>query len=322
MGKLGFQLKKVYFVYLKFIFIMPKSRRSFIQQSSLALLATAGLPQWLQAAPKKKSLTGIQLYSVREDMKKDPVGTLKTLSDMGYKYLEHANYVNRQFYGYSANAFKKVLADLGLKMPSGHTVMGPTHWDNAKKDFSDSWKYTIEDAAILEQEFVISPWLDDSLRKTADDLKRYMEVFNKSGELCKKAGMRFGYHNHNFEFTQKLGEETVYDIILKNTDPNLVTQQLDIGNLYETGVDALAIVKNNPGRFVSIHVKDETMNAKGTAYESTILGKGVQKVKEIIDAGKKTGGTMHFIIEQESYQGVAPLECAKQNLAKMKEWGY
>lgn len=301
---------------------MPVSRRQFIQQAGFAALASAAVPSWLQAAVSQKTLTGVQLYSVREDMKKDPSGTLKAVAEMGYKHVEHANYINRKFYGYGAAEFKKLLNDLGLSMPSGHTVLGAGHWDAVKKDFSDSWKYTVEDAAIAGQELVISPWLDDSLRKTADDLKRYMEVFNKSGELCKKSGMRFGYHNHNFEFTQKLGNETVYEIILKSTDPSLVAQQLDFGNLYGTGADALAIVKNNPGRFVSMHVKDEIMNAKGTGYESTVLGKGVQLVKDIIDQGKQTGGTLHFIIEQEAYQGVAPIECIRQNLAVMRKWGY
>ncbi|MEI6264793.1 MAG: TIM barrel protein [Sphingobacteriia bacterium] len=298
------------------------SRRSFLQKTALAAAATALSPAFLQAAAKKKYLIGIQLYSVRADMKADPLGTLKALAEMGYEHVEHANYVDRKFYGYTAKEFKKILKDLGLSMPSGHTVMGPSHWDATKKDFSDSWKYTVEDAAILGQEFVISPWLDESLRKTKDDMLRYMEVFNKSGELCKKSGMRFGYHNHNFEFTQMMGTETVYEIILKNTDPNLVTQQLDFGNLYETKADAMAIIKNNPGRFVSLHVKDEVINAKGSAWESTVLGKGEQVVKELVAEGLKTGGTKHLIIEQEAYQGIAPLECVKQDLAVMKGWGY
>lgn len=298
------------------------SRRSFLQKTALAAAATALSPTFLQAAAKKKYLIGIQLYSVRADMKADPLNTLKALAEMGYQHVEHANYADRKFYGYSAKEFKQILKDLGLSMPSGHTVMGPSHWDAAKNDFSDSWKYTVEDAAILGQEFVISPWLDESLRKTKDDMLRYMEVFNKSGELCKKSGMRFGYHNHNFEFTQMMGTETVYEIILKNTDPNLVTQQLDFGNLYETKADAMAIIKNNPGRFVSLHVKDEVINSKGTAWESTVLGKGEQAVKELVAEGLKTGGTKHLIIEQEAYQGIAPLECVKQDLGVMKGWGY
>lgn len=301
---------------------MPVNRRKFLQQGSLAALATITLPAWASAAAKKKFITGVQLYSVREEMRKDPLGTLKAVAEMGYKNVEHANYVNRKFYGYTATEFKKLLDDLGMKMPSGHTVMGASHWDASKKDFTDSWKYTIEDAAIVGQELVISPSLESGLRKSKDDLLRFMEVFNKCGELCKKSGMRFGYHNHDFEFTQMMGEETMYEVMLNNTDPSMVTQQFDMGNLYGTGADALAIVKKYPGRFVSMHVKDEIKRANGNGYESTILGKGVQKVKEIIDEGLKNGGTIHFIVEQEAYQGIPPMDCIREDLKVMKQWGY
>ena len=152
-------------------------------------------------------------------MSKDPLGSLKQLAKMGYVYVEHASYVNRKFYGYSATEFKKVLDDLGLKMISGHTVMGRQHWDEARKDFSDSWKLTVEDAATLEQQYVVSPSMDNSMRKTYDDFKHYMEVFNKCGELCKKQGMKFGYHNHDFEFSEKLNGEKLFDIMMKSIDP-------------------------------------------------------------------------------------------------------
>jgi len=304
---------------------MNTSRRSFIQKTAMVLAGSSVFSNQLLAAAKPKRITGIQLYSIRDDMKKNPLGTLKALADMGYTHVEHANYVDRKFYGYSAPEFKIILNGHGMKMLSGHTVMGKAHWDASKNDFTDAWKYTVEDAATVGQEFVISPWLDESLRKNYDDMKRYMDVFNKSGALCKKSGMRFGYHNHNFEFTQVLNGQKVYDIILNSTDPALVTQQLDIGNLYGTGADALDIVKKNPGRFVSMHVKDEIKSTKGEmaeGYESTILGTGVVKTKKIIDEGKKSGGTLHFIIEQESYQGKTPLECAKEDLRVMKAWGY
>ena len=252
---------------------------------------------------------------------------MKKVSDAGYKYVEHASYNNRKFYGsYSAADFKKILADLGMQMKSGHTVMGRNHWDETKKDFTDLWKYTVEDAATAGQQYVISPWLDQSYRKDYDGLKRYMEVFNKSGELCKKSGMKFGYHNHDFEFSEKLNGEKVFDIILQNTDPLLVAQQLDIGNMYHAGGVALEVVKQYPGRFELMHVKDEIKAEKagemGSAYESTILGKGIIPVKEIIDLGKKSGGTVHFIIEQESYQGIAPVDCIKEDYTIMKGWGY
>jgi sugar phosphate isomerase/epimerase len=304
---------------------MKTSRRSFLQKSTLLLAGNGLLSSSLRAAFTTETITGIQLYSVRDDMKKNPRATLEALAKMGYKYVEHANYIDRKFYGYSAASFKNILDELGLKMLSGHTVMGKNHWDADRKEFTDAWKQTVEDAAVVGQELVISPWLDESLRKTYDDMLRYMEVFNKSGELCKQSGMRFGYHNHNFEFTQKLNGQTVYDLILAHTDPALVAQQLDMGNLYGTGADAYKIIEANPGRFISLHVKDEIKAGKGEmndGYESTLLGKGVANTKAITDLGKKSGGTLHFIIEQESYQGVAPLECAKEDLRIMKSWGY
>ena len=241
---------------------MNTSRRSFIRNTSFALAGTIFFSDYAFASLAKKKLTGLQLYSVRDDMKADPLGTLKQLSKMGYKHVEHANYIKRKFYGYSATEFKKILGDLGLKMPSGHTVMRNQHWDAAAKDFTSEWKYTVEDAAILEQQFVISPWMDESLRKDYGQLMQLMELFNKSGELCKKSGMRFGYHNHDFEFNTKVNDQLLYDIILKNTDPSLVIQQLDIGNMLGAGGNALEVIKKYPGRFVSMHVKDEIKSAK------------------------------------------------------------
>src|SRR5689334_21661521 len=201
---------------------MKTSRRAFIQKgaASLATLSLLSGSVFADAKGKKgKELTGVQLYSIRDDMKADPLGTLKKLAAFGYKNVEHANYVDRKFYGYKPAEFKKILDDLGMKMPSGHTVMSKNrHWDEAKKDFTDAWKYTVEDAAICGQQFVISPSMSQEARKSASELKAFMDIFNKSGELCKKSGMKFGYHNHDFEFAEKLDGVTVYDIILKNTD--------------------------------------------------------------------------------------------------------
>lgn len=305
---------------------MLASRRKFLTQTSLLFAGAAALPHQLFANAAASTVLGVQLYSVRDDMKKDPVGTLKQLSAMGYRNVEHANYVDRKFYGFTAKEFRKLLDDLGMKMPSGHTVMERGHWDATKKDFTSSWKYTVEDAAIVGQQYVISPWLDEELRKTYDGLLAYMEVFNKSGELCKKSGMKFGYHNHNFEFSTKLNNQKVFDIMVKHTDPSLVAQQLDIGNMYGAGGRALEIVKQYPGRFELMHVKDEIKTAtKGEmedGYESTVLGKGVVGVKEVIDQGRKTGGTIHFVVEQESYQQLTPLQSMKADFEIMRKWGF
>jgi sugar phosphate isomerase/epimerase len=306
---------------------MKLSRRKFLVNGSLTLAGAVFLSNNIFANEKAKNVVvGLQLYSVRDDMKLDPLGTLKKLAAMGYKNVEHANYIDRKFYGYPAAEFKKVLADLGLKMPSGHTVLSDKHWNKATNDFTDEWKQTVEDAAIVGQHYVISPWLDESLRKNYDDLLGFLDIFNKSGELCKKSGLKFGYHNHDFEFKYSLNGKQVYDIMLEHTDPALVLHQIDIGNMYGAGGRAIEILKKHPGRFESMHVKDEIKSKDkgemGDAYESTILGKGVLPVKEIIDLFKKSGGTTEFIIEQESYQGKTPLDCSAENLKIMKSWGY
>jgi sugar phosphate isomerase/epimerase len=306
---------------------MNSSRRSFLRNSAFGLGAIAFASPALQslAAVKYKKLVGVQLYSVRDEMRKDPEATLKALAEMGYKYVEHANYIDRKFYGWKAEEFKMRLDDLGLKMPSGHTVMGKKHWDEGKNEFTDLWKYTVDDAAVLGQELVISPSIDMGIRKDKNLLLKYMEIFNKSGELCQKSGMRFGYHNHDFEFSEKLDGELLYDIMLNNTDPTLVAQQLDIGNMINGGGVPADVMKKFPGRFVSMHVKDEVPASTGhEKFESTVLGKGSGQidVKALVKLGDKEGGTKHFIIEQESYQGLKPLDCMKEDLAVMRGWGY
>ena len=306
---------------------MNHSRRSFLRNSAMGLGAIAFASPAMQAlaAVKYKKLVGVQLYSVRDEMKRDPQSTLNALAEMGYKYVEHANYIDRKFYGWEAKEFKKRLDDLGMKMPSGHTVMGKKHWDEGKNEFTDLWKYTVDDAAILGQELVISPSIDMAIRKDKNLLLKYMDIFNKSGELCQKSGMRFGYHNHDFEFSEKLEGELLYDIMLNNTDPTLVAQQLDIGNMINGGGVPAEVMKKFPGRFVSMHVKDEVPSSAGhEKFESTVLGKGSGQidVKALVKLGDKEGGTKHFIIEQESYQALKPLDCMKEDLAVMRGWGY
>lgn len=303
---------------------MNTSRRTFIKSGAALIAAAAVMPGEVLAAKKrKKGIIGVQLYSVRDEMRKDPLGSLKQVAAMGYEYVEHANYVDRKFYGYTPQEFRKVLDDLGLKMISGHTVMGRQHWDEARKDFSDSWKYTVDDAAVLGQRYVVSPSMDNSMRSKYDDFMHYMEIFNKCGELCKKQGMKFGYHNHDFEFSEKLNNEKLFDIMMRTMDPDKVVVQLDMGNLYNGGAVALDVVRQYPGRFENLHVKDEIIaSSGGDKYESTIIGKGIVNAREVIDLATKIGGTEVYIIEQESYQGKTPMECIAEDLKVMKSWGY
>lgn len=300
---------------------MKTSRRAFVKAGALASLGAAFFPGSLLSCTNPVRMVGVQLYSLREDMSKDPLGSLTQLARIGYRYVEHANYIDRKFYGYPAPEFKKILDGLGLKMISGHTVMGKQHWDENARDFTDSWKKTVEDAAILEQKYVISPSMDESMRSTYDDFMRYMEIFNKCGELCHKGGMKFGYHNHDFEFSEKLNGEKLFDIIMKSIDPELVVIQLDMGNLYNGGAVAIDVVNQYPGRFEIIHVKDEIKDDSGK-YVSTIVGEGIVDAKKVVDQSTKIGGTKVYIIEQESYQGMDPMKCVETDLEVMHKWGY
>ena len=301
---------------------MNNSRRSFIQNSTVLIAGSAFLSATALAGTDSSEIIGIQLYSVRDEMMKDPVGTLTQLAEIGYKNVEHANYIDRKFYGYTPAEFKRILTDLGLNMTCGHTVMGKDHWDDDKKVFTDSWKQTIEDAAFMDQKFVISPWMDESFRKSYDNMIRYMEVFNMCGELCRNSGMKFGYHNHAFEFSEELNNVKVFDIMMQNMDFDLVAMQLDIGNIYIAGEKAIDLLEKYPGKFESIHVKDEIAVDTAEKYESTILGKGIINTKEVIDLGRKIGGTKVFIVEQESYQNHTPIQCMKEDFIMMKKWNY
>lgn len=301
---------------------MKTSRRTFIQNSAVLLAGTAFLSKTAFAASIPSEIVGIQLYSVRDDMKKNPAGTLTQLAKIGYKNVEHANYIDRKFYGFTAVEFRKMLDDLGLKMIAGHTVMGKNHWDPIKKDFTDSWKHTVDDAAYMGQKYVISPSMEESMRKTYDDMVRYMDVFNLCGDLCQKSGMKFGYHNHWTEFTEILNGTKLFDIMMQKLDVNKVVMQLDIGNMYIGGAKALDVIGQYPGKFELIHVKDEIAVDTAEKFESAILGKGILPVKEVLDICRKTGGTKVFIIEQEAYQGKEPLLCMKEDLEVMKKWGY
>lgn len=304
---------------------MTTSRRNFIRTGALAAVAAAVAPRiaLAQGIKKEKEMVGLQLYSVRDDMGKDPRGSLQKLSKMGYVYVEHANYVNGRFYGFEPKEFRKILDDLGLVMISGHTVMGRQHWDDSKQDFSDSWKKLVDDAAILGQRWVVSPSMDNSMRKNYDDFKKYMDVFNKSGELCRKKGMKFGYHNHDFEFSEQLNGERLFDIMMKSFDNDLVAMQLDIGNLYNGGAQALDVMSRYPGRFEIIHVKDEIPAKSGNdKYESTILGEGIVKAREVLELARTKGGTVCYIIEQESYGDKTPMQCVEEDLRIMNKWGF
>jgi sugar phosphate isomerase/epimerase len=301
---------------------MKTSRRTFLKSGTLAALGAAFLPKMVFASAGQAATVGLQLYSVRDDMMKDPKGSLKKVADMGYKVVEHAGYGNGKFYGFTPPEFKKILGDLDLKMHSGHVDFGMSAWDTSKNDFTDTWKKTVDDAAFMGQKFVLTPQLDDDAQKDYDKLMKVIDLWNKCGALCQKQGMKFGYHD-DFNGDFVLHNMKLYDIIMKNSNPDLTIQQFDIANLYNAaGTDPMDIINKYPQRFVSLHVKDVLKEKnKDNMHDSTVLGKGVLNVKEVVAQAVKKGSWL-LIIEQEAYQNESPMDCAKDALAAMKMWGY
>ena len=301
---------------------MKTSRRTFVKSGALAVIGAAILPRSVFAFSAQKATVGLQLYSVRDDMKSDPKGSLKKLADMGYKVVEHAGYADGKFYGFKPSEFKKILEDLGLMMYSGHVDFGMKAWDASKKDFTDTWKQTVEDAAFMGQKYVITPELAENAQKDYDELLKVIDLWNKCGELCQKHGMKFGYHD-DFNENAILHGKKLYDIIMEKSDPKLTLQQYDIANLYNAaGTDPMEIIKKYPGRFDSLHVKDVLKEKnKENMHDSTILGKGVLNVNDVVALAVKNGAWL-LIIEQEAYQNENPMDCAKDDLAAMKKWGY
>jgi sugar phosphate isomerase/epimerase len=255
----------------------------------------------LSKAEKIKNV-GIQLYSVRKEMLTDAVGTLKQLAKIGYKELESARSVKGNYYGLRPKEIKKIAADLGMILRSGHV-----HVD---KDFQRS----IDSAAEAGQSYLVCSSLP-SKGQTIDNYKRVAETFTKAGEDCKNSNIIFGYHNHEYEFEKENGQ-VLYDVLLDNTDPNLVIMELDLGWVVAAGNDPLAYFQKYAGRFPLWHLKDMDTTKK----QSTEFGKGQINVAELLKNAPKSG-VKYIFVEQEEYASTA-LESMKYDFDYLQKLSY
>jgi sugar phosphate isomerase/epimerase len=289
------------------------SRKEFLQLGGLAL-AGALLPNATAfAAPARK--TGVQLYTLREQLPKDLEGTLKKVAAIGYKEVELFGYSDGKFFGKPAKEFKALLKSLGLSAPSGHYTTGTsTAMPSAKGTLSNDWNRAVADAAEVGQQYMICAFLFPDERKTLDQYKRHIDLFNKSAEACKKSGIQFGYHNHDFEFVPIDGQ-VPYDLILKGTDPKLVQMELDLYWTSFAKVDALDLFKKHPGRFPMWHVKDMEKSESRTFAE---VGTGSIDFKRIF-AAANTAGLKHFFVEQDQTKRppLESIEISYKNVQKL-----
>lgn len=274
------------------------SRRSFIKSASLL---TAGAFMKPALFDKKSNYIGLQLYTVRDAMQNDPAGTLARVAQIGYNSVEGATYTGNQlFYGMQPAAFAKLLKQNGLIMPSSHYRLGEEKMKGEvqKGTILHDWDKAVDDAASVGVKYMVCAFLSEAERGGTDHYKTVAEELNKGGERCKKAGIQLCYHNHDFEF--KSQDKTLpYDILLNNTDKNLVKMEIDLYWVSKAGRDPIALINQHPGRFPLWHVKDMD-NTPEKAF--TEVGSGTIDFKKIFTHADKAG-MKYFFVEQDKTPG-------------------
>jgi sugar phosphate isomerase/epimerase len=261
-------------------------RRNFLKTSS-AIAAASLLPGKLLFAASQKSI-GLQLYTIRKDIDQDLEGSLKSVAEIGYKTVELASYDKGKFYGKTPAEFKSLLSDLGLQALSTHNGVSP-----------ENIQQIAEDAATLGVEYLTLPYLGNNQRKSLDDYKNLCDQFNQYGEVCQQAGLKFAYHNHAFEF-ETMDDQVPYDILVKNTDPGLVSFELDLYWIKKAGFEPVDYFKKYPGRFSMWHVKD----MDPATGKFTEVGSGNIDFRSIFE-NRKTSGLKHYFVELDFTEGSA-----------------
>jgi sugar phosphate isomerase/epimerase len=260
------------------------SRRNFIKGLSTAIAAGLTIPEKLFAFPPGK-IIGIQLYTIRELVNKDFEGTLKTLSQIGYNSAEAAGYGERKFYGYEPSYYSKICKDYGILPLSSHSGI---NLDNAD--------VVIEDTTDAGMSYLVLPSIPEEKRHNLDDYKLLADEFNLIGDKCKQSGLKFGYHNHAFEFT-KLDDQVPYNILLERTDPDLCFMQIDFYWMVYGGCNPEDYFNQYPGRFELWHVKDMDKSDKRGSIE---IGQGIIDFPELFKQ-KENSGMKYFFVEQEEF---------------------
>lgn len=284
---------------------MP-SRRDFIKQSSLFSAALFATPEDLF---KSKTPVGVQLYTLREDIAKDAKGTIQKLAGLGYKEVETFGYKDGKYFNMTAPEFSQFLKSVGLTSPSGHYMPGGFF---LKEGWEEKWRPLLGDAKLIGQSYVVVPYLEEGDRK-AESYKKLTVQLNKAGELAKAAGLQLAYHNHDFEF-KDLGGQTGFNMLLKETDPNLVKMELDIYWAVKAGYSPIDLFRASPGRYVMWHVKD--MDKTERKY-FTEVGNGVINFKPIF-ANAKLSGMKHFFVEQDVCPG-PPIDSVTKSIVYIQK---
>ena len=287
---------------------ISQNRRGFLKTSAagaLGIMALGPLGCTTAVANEKLSLgVGLQLYSIRDAMGEDVPGSLKKVSDLGYKYLEMAGYSGGKFYGYAPAEFKKMVNDLGMKILSSHTMV------EAAGITLDNAQIMADAHAAVDATYCIQPWVNEPDRNI-ETYKKMIGDWNEVGRIMKGVGIQFGYHNHNFEFLNMDGIVPYYDLFLPEMDADLITMEIDLYWVTKAGQDPVEMFNKYPGRFQLFHLKD--MYEETAPYFEVVkddispVGAGKIDFNRIM-AAKDVAGMKYFFVEDDNQGNGKPFE--------------
>lgn len=259
---------------------------------------------------------GMTLYTVRNEMGKDPKATLKQVADLGYKYIEAVDYKDGKFYGMTPLEFKSYLKSLGLTPISIH--MGSMTTENADKLVADvkagGFKYFI---APVPPMGMFSFDRETMTLSMTDDVERLANVLNTIARKAKAAGLEFLYHNHNFEFVKNKNGIVPIDYLLENLDPKYVNFQMDLYWVTKAGADPVAYFERYPGRFKIWHVKD--MDEEGRFAP---VGQGTIDFKRILEHAKLSGMKYYIVEQDQMFDGMDPMEAIRISKEGLIKFGF
>lgn len=266
------------------------TRRDFLRRSALAVAAMPLINSDMIAAVKPMKKTGLALYTIRDAMGTNAAGALAAAGETGYDWVEAADHRDGKFYGMTPKEFGKLVKKSGMVALSSHSGVN-----------AGNYEQMIDDAAEAGMSYIILPSLPGDWSGTIDGYQRAADFFNKAGERSRKAGIRFGFHNHQIEFAEINGR-VPYDILLELTDPKLVTFEIDLAWITAAGKDPIAYFRKYPGRFQVWHLKDLSAEK-----QDATLGEGIIDFKPIL-AEARTAGMKYWFLEQDNCRTHTPME--------------
>jgi sugar phosphate isomerase/epimerase len=274
-------------------------KRSIISIVLLVIISGLILSVFYSCKKAPQKNIGLQLYSIRDSIMRDVPGALAKVAKMGYKFVEPAGYLDGKFYSMDPAAFKALCEENGLRLLSSHTGQALPDSANWEKTMT-WWDECIAAHAAAGVKFLVQPFMGSDAYQSLDTLKRYCDYFNIIGEKCNAKGIRFGYHNHDKEFSTQLDGQTIYDFMLTNTDPAKVMFEMDLYWTVEGGAIPVDYFNKYPGRFELWHIKDkEEVGVSGTMDFASIWAAAAQ-------SGMKYG-----IVEVEEYNFDQFTSCQK-----------